>query len=524
MSSRKKAKAPAKTVKSQALTLRIDFVSTPAVKADTALILLAGDRKLGETAKTLDSLLGGILSHQIRESSPFKANCGQMLTVALPPRGPYTRVILCGLGDLVKLTESATETAGGKILAVLRAHGSKKVVVLNAEDYADRIEGFSLPLALGLGMRLGTYAFETYKTVSRKKDEEDLPESVVFISTSGKQLAREFDDRENLARSIFLARNLVNEPPNRLYPESFAKVIEQTLKPLGVKVEVFGSDRLKKMGMGCMIAVGQASEHPPALVVMSWPGRKNGKGRPEKPVALVGKGITFDSGGLCLKPYEGMVEMKMDMAGAAAVVGAMHVTALRKSPSPVVGVVALAENSLSDEATRPSDIVTSYSGKTVEILNTDAEGRLVLADALTYVQKVYDPKLIIDLATLTGAIMVALGTEYTGAFVNDENLWDTLLDASKASGEKIWRMPLDESFRREMDSPFADIKNVGAGRNGGASLGAAFLGEFIDADRPWAHLDIAGTATQKGAKPTNPKPFASGCGVRLLDEFIRGQE
>ncbi len=509
--------APASTA------LRIDFVKSPAKTADTALVLLFDDLKLSEAAQTLDGLLGGILKHQIKQSSPFKATAGQTLTVALPPRAPYDRVILVGLGNRDKFTPHMAETAGGKITAVLKAYGSANAVALNADD----LDAGGLAASLALGVRLGTYEFENYKTVDKKKKEQQATlKSVSFLSDDTKALTRFFDGQEDLAQSIFLARNLVNEPPNRLYPESFAKVIQQTLTPLGVKVEVFGQDKLAKMGMGCMIAVGQASEHPPALVVMSWPGKATAKakGKKEKPIALVGKGITFDTGGLCLKPYEGMIDMKMDMAGAAAVVGAMHMIASRKSSSPVVAVVALAENSVSDEACRPSDIVTSYSGKTVEILNTDAEGRLVLADALTYVQEKYDPKLIIDLATLTGAIMIALGTDYAGAFVNDDNLWDALSDASKVSGEKIWRMPLDDAFRREMDSPFADIKNVGAGRYGGASLGAAFLSEFIDEGRAWCHLDIAGTASQKGTKPTSPKTFATGYGVRLLNDFVESQE
>lgn len=503
---------------------RIDFVKSPAKTADTAVIGIFADKKLTDTAKTVDTMLGGIIRHQLKETAPFKAVAGATMNIALPPKAPYTRVVLLGLGEADKLTEALAETAGGRLTSVLKSLGAENAVVLNLEELDTEV---SLELSVALGARLGTYEFEHYKTVGKttQKKTEAAPalKSLSFISTEAKILSDYFDEQEDLASSIFLTRNLVNEPPNKLYPESFAKVIQKTLTPLGVKVEVIAKDKLEKMGMGCMIAVGQASENPPALVIMSWPGKGKGKAK-EQPIALVGKGITFDTGGLCLKPYEGMIDMKMDMAGAAAVVGAMHAVAKRKCPTPVVAVVALAENSVSDEAVRPSDIITSYSGKTVEVLNTDAEGRLVLADALTYVQQKYDPRLIVDLATLTGAIMIALGTDYAGAFSNDDHLWDALSQASTDTGEKIWRMPLDEAFRREMDSPFADIKNVGAGRYGGASLGAAFLSEFIDEGRPWCHLDIAGTASQKGAKPTSPKPFATGYGVRLLNEFIRGQE
>ena len=514
-----KKSAAKKAPKSASAALRIEFVKSPAKTADTAVIALYKDGKLSETGKTVDQMVGGILQHQLKATPTFKANAGQTLTVALPAKAPYTRIILLGLGDADKMTTTVAETCGGRLLSALKSSGAENAVVLNVEDLDSE---FSLELSLAMGARLGTYEFEHYKTTSKKK-KDDTPSlsSLSFISTEAKLLSDLFEDEEDLAESVFLTRNLVNEPPNKLYPESFAKVIQQTLNPLGVKVEVINKDKLEKMGMGLMIAVGQASENPPALVVMSWPGKK---GKKEKPLAFVGKGITFDTGGLSLKPYEGMLDMKMDMAGAAAVTGLMRVLAKRKCETPVVGVVALAENSVSDEAVRPSDIITSYSGKTVEVLNTDAEGRLVLADALTYVQEKYDPKLIVDLATLTGAILIALGVDYAGAFVNDDHLWDALSQASTDSGEKIWRMPLDEAFRREMDSPFADIKNVGAGRYGGSSTAAAFLEEFIDKDRPWCHLDIAGTAHQRGTKPTSPKPFATGYGVRLLNEFVKGQE
>ena len=333
-------------------------------------------------------------------------------------------------------------------------------------------------------------------------------------------MTKGFEEQELIAKSVFMARDLVNEPPNKLYPETFAAYIKKHIAPLGVKVEIFDKAKIEKMGMGLLYAVGQASDHEPRFVVMSWPGTAK-KPKKQKPIALVGKGMTYDSGGLSLKPADAMVTMKMDMAGAAAVTGAMHMLASRKCAAAVVGIVPIAENAISDEAYRPDDIITSYSGKTVEVLNTDAEGRLILADALTYVQQKFDPEIVIDLATLTGAILVALGMDYCGVFANDDDLWAKIDKSAKATGEKVWRMPMDENFRREMDSQFADIKNVGSGRFGGSSLGAAFLSEFIDKDRKWAHLDIAGVATIKSARPTNPKPFASGYGVRLLNDLIR---
>ena len=508
--------------------LRLDFVKTPAKNADTAVIGVFADKKLSESAKLVDDLLGGILQHQLKQSTAYKANAGHTMSIALPPRAPYTRIVLLGLGDKDKFTPQVAETAGGRLVAALKAYSTSNAVVLNISDLdAPKFKDAAPEVSLALGARLGTYEFEHYKTAAKKDKAAPVLKGISFLSASGKDLTKTFKTQDELAESIFLTRNLVNEPPNRLYPESFAKVIEKTLKPLGVKVEILKSDQLKKLGMGCMIAVGQASENPPCLVTMSWPGKaKAGKKGSKKlgPIGLVGKGITFDTGGLSLKPYEGMLDMKCDMAGAAAVVGAMRTLALRKCSVPVVATVALAENSVSDEAVRPSDIVTSYSGKTVEILNTDAEGRLVLADALTYIQKKHNPRVILDLATLTGAIMIALGLDYCGVFANDDKVWKDLDAASAGTGEQVWRMPVNEAFRREMDSPFADIKNVGNGRYGGSSTAAAFLSEFIDAGRPWAHLDIAGVATHKGGKPTNPKTFATGWGVRLLNEYVRGFE
>jgi leucyl aminopeptidase len=491
----------------------IHFVNKLTTKADTAILLIHEDKKLSKIGMQIDKSLGGLVSHQLETHPNFKGESGHSLTLALPAKSDYLRLIILGIGNSKKLSADAIETNGGKLAGIFTAHGSSKAVIMNADD----VEA-SVISSLLLGLRLGSYKYDEHKTIKKDKNIISL-KSLTVLSSSPKELAKDSTDVENLAQSISLTRDLVNAPPNKLYPESFADIIKKTLTPLGVKVQIFDDKALIKMGMGCLIAVGQASENLPRLVVMTWAGTSKNKKKTDKPLAFVGKGITFDSGGLNVKPYEGMMDMKMDMGGAATVTGLMAMLAKRKCKSPVVGIVALAENSISDEATRPSDIITSYSGKTVEILNTDAEGRLVLADALTYVQEKFDPKIIIDLATLTGAIMVALGFNYAGAFVNNDDLWTKLQGASKNTGEILWRMPLDDSFRREMDSNFADIKNIGNGRNGGSCTAAAFLGEFIDKNRVWAHLDIAGVAMSK-TTPTCPVPFASGFGVKLLNAFV----
>lgn len=496
-------------------TPAIKFVSTEE-KADSGVLLVFGDKKPDKVFAAIDKRLKGILAHQMAVAPKFKGESGQVLSVTLPEGAPWHRLILIGMGDQKKADEPALEQAGAVLSGALRQAGGKTALLLNGDECP------LLPLLRGV--LLGAYSFDIYKTKgkdSAKSKQDATLSKLSVVSADAKKLQKEFARHEELVWSVYLARDLVNAPANDLYPESFATLIKKTLTPLGVKVEIMDEKAIEKAGMGCLMAVGKAARRQPRLVVMTWDGaaKKTTKGKSSKPLALVGKGITFDSGGLNVKPYEGMMDMKMDMGGAASVVGAMRAIAARKSAAHVVGIVALAENAISGDATRPGDIVTSLSGKTVEILNTDAEGRLVLADALTHVQRKYDPAAIIDLATLTGAIMIALGTGYCGTFVNDDKLWTHLEKASGLTGEKLWRMPLHDSFRREMDSTFADLKNIGGGRMGGACTAAAFLGDFIDKDRVWAHLDIAGVAMSK-TTPLCPVPFGSGFGVALLDRLI----
>jgi leucyl aminopeptidase len=501
------------------MSFTIDFTASSKTKADTAIVLVSDTKKLSPSAALVDQVLGGLIKHHLSTHPTFKAKTGDVLTLALPAKAPYLRVLLLGVGDVKKLNADESEGAGGKLIHALNAHGVQRGVLINADDtVCENLSTAEIVAGLISGMRLGSYEFNHYKTAPKEKSPK--LKTLSIITKDQKRIAAQVKLIEQEVKAICLTRDLVNEPPNKLYPETFAKKIKSVLAPLGVEVDILSPDQLVKQGFNLVMAVGHASEHLPRVVVMRWKGGKKTKTM-TKPVALVGKGITFDSGGLNVKPYEGMMDMKMDMAGAAAVVGAMHVLAARKSKAQVVGIVALAENAISDEATRPQDIITSYSGKTVEILNTDAEGRLVLADVLSYIQKKHDPKAVVDLATLTGAIMIALGLDYAGVFTNSDELWQKLSAASAVSGEKIWRMPVDQNFRREMDSVFADIKNVGNGRFGGSSTAAAFLEEFIDKKRPWAHIDIAGTAMVRGSKPINPVPFARGYGVRLLNALIR---
>jgi len=364
--------------------------------------------------------------------------------------------------------------------------------------------------ALGLGLR--AYAFERYKT-KRKEDEEKrgklrLTLGVADVPTSRKAWGR----REALCGGVVLARDLVNEPANVLHPEEFARRAAG-LKKLGVAVEVLNEAALKKIGMRTLLAVGQGSARESRVVVMRLNRGKSGAA----PVAFVGKGVCFDTGGISIKPAASMEDMKGDMAGAACVVGLMRALAARKAGVNAVGVIGLVENMPDGKAQRPGDIVTSMSGQTIEIINTDAEGRLVLADLLWYVKNRFKPKFIIDLATLTGAILVALGHEHAGLFANDERLAERLLQAGTATGERVWRMPLGPDYDKLIDSKFADVKNTG-GRNAGSVTAAQFLQRFVD-KTPWAHLDIAGTAFGTPPSDINAS-WGSGWGVRLLDRLV----
>jgi leucyl aminopeptidase len=363
-----------------------------------------------------------------------------------------------------------------------------------------------------LGAQLRAYSFERYKT--KRKEGEDEPAKIALgIAVANTAAARKaWGRRAAIGEGVVMARDLVNEPANILYPEEFARRAA-ALKKDGVAVEILDDKAMRKLGMNALLGVGQGSARASRTVVMRW----NGAKKSSAPLAFIGKGVCFDSGGISIKPAANMEDMKGDMAGAACVVGLMHVLAARKARVNAVGVIGLVENMPDGNAQRPGDIVTSMSGQTIEVINTDAEGRLVLADMLWYTAKRFKPKFMIDLATLTGAIIVALGQEHAGLFSNDDKLADRLLKAGQATGEKLWRMPLGAEYDKMIDSKFADVKNTG-GRWGGSITAAQFLQRFVD-KTPWAHLDIAGTGMGAPATDIN-KSWGSGFGVRLLDRLV----
>jgi leucyl aminopeptidase len=365
---------------------------------------------------------------------------------------------------------------------------------------------------LALGMRLRAYSFDRYKT-KRKEGEEAPVKARVALGVADVAAARRaWANRQAVAEGVVIARDLVNEPPNVLYPIEFARRAS-ALRKLGVGIDILDVKAMRKLGMGALLGVGQGSRQDSRLVVMRWNGGK--KGAP--PLAFIGKGVCFDTGGISIKPAAGMEDMKGDMAGAACVVGLMHALAGRKAKVNAIGAIGLVENMPDGNAQRPGDIVTSMSGQTIEIINTDAEGRLVLADVCHYVNTKFKPKFMIDLATLTGAIMVALGQEHAGLFSNDDRLSEQLTQVGLETGEKVWRLPLGPEYDKMIDSKFADMKNTG-GRFGGSITAAQFIQRFVG-KTPWAHLDIAGTGFSSPSSDIN-KSWGSGWGVRLLDRLV----
>lgn len=498
------------------MNFTVSFNKTAKDRADTAIVFVYQGNVLSASAKEFNSGADGDIEDYLRNQKSFSGKTGQTLAIPMASRNNYNRILLVGLGDPEAIDPLGCEVAGGKIQAALAACGASSVhIFVDSDEIKKNIGCDEIGAHIVNGIKLGSYKFEKYKTV--KNEEDNLPKlaSVQLVTEAAIEAEKLYKDLAAVADGTCFARDLVNEPPNELYPESFALMIKETLKPLGVEVEVFDDKKMERMGFHAHTAVGKGSARKPRVVVMRWNGERS-----DRPLAFVGKGVTFDTGGVNLKSSDGMGEMKLDMGGAAAVVGLMKALALRKSKAYVVGIVGLAENMPSSNAYRPSDVIKSLSGKTIEVSNTDAEGRLVLADALTYVQKTYNPQLVIDLATLTGAMMVALGYDYCGTFVNDDALWDKMDKAGQKTGEKLWRMPLDESYRKEMDSEIADIKTLGSsGRYAGACTAAGFLQSFIENDTPWAHMDIAGVAWIKKDRPTCPKP-GTGFGVRVLDRMI----
>ncbi|KAA2234389.1 leucyl aminopeptidase [Salinarimonas soli] len=489
-------------------SVKLDFQPFAMPDGGDLVVLAGDDLALSPEAREGLGEAAGLVT-RAAAAERFKGKSKQALVVVAPAGLPVDRLIVVGIGAAGDRESLDWVQLGGTIAG--KVSGRTATILVDAPDLEATPERIA---DLTLGLRLRLYRFDRYKTKKKDDEAEDKGATRVTVAVTDAGGAKKAAKaREGLAQGVILARDLVNEPPNALGPEEFAERA-QALEKLGVEVEILDEKQLAKIGMRALLAVGQGSARPSRVAIMRWNGARKG----ERPVAFIGKGVVFDTGGISIKPAASMEDMKGDMAGAAAVVGLMHALASRKARANVVGAIGLVENMPDGKAQRPGDIVTTLSGQTVEIINTDAEGRLVLADLLTYVRDRYEPVFMVNLATLTGAILVALAQEYAGLFSNDDTLSERLAAAGRATGERVWRMPLGPEYDKMIDSKFADMKNTG-GRHGGSITAAQFLQRFVG-ETPWAHLDIAGTSMSAPQSEIN-KSWGSGWGVRLLDRLVR---
>jgi leucyl aminopeptidase len=493
--------------------MQIAFAA-PSTASEGALVVGALEGgALTPSAAAVDKATAGALT-RAKAASRFTGKPGQILEILAPAGIRAARIYLVGLGT-AKFDDRAAEALGAGILARLFGTGEKHVTFVIDAPKGSKLKPAELAGHLAMGARLRSYTFNAYRTKRREEYEPSLTN--VTIGTSDVAGARRlWAANEAAAGGVFFARDLINEPPNILYPEEFARRVKTNLGKLGVKVDVLGEAQMTKLGMGALLGVGQGSVRESQLVVMHWNGARAKK---DAPVAFVGKGVCFDSGGLSLKTGAGMIGMKGDMGGAAAVVGTMQALAARKAKVNAVGVIALVENMPDGNAQRPDDVVKSMSGQTIEVLNTDAEGRLVLADALTYTQQTFKPKFMIDLATLTGAIMTALGTETAGLFANDDTLANRITEAGRKVGEPVWRLPLGDAYDKMIRSKIADMKNISGSTHAGSIVAAQFLQRFVE-NTIWAHLDIAGVGWQDGEQKLHAPTWGVGWGVRALNRLV----
>jgi len=491
--------------------MQITFSRAALSKSGALVIPVFEDGKKTKAYGDIDKATGGALERAVK-AAEFEGKKSSRLDIVSPPGIENSRVILAGAGKSKDFSVLDAENLGGGAVALVLGTRDKAATFALDGFSAKKIDAGELAARIAHGARMKTYRFDHYRTKLEKKDKPALTK--IAINTPAPDAKAAYATHEKIGDGVFLTRDLVSEPANILYPESFAERCKK-LAELGVKVKVLGEKEMEKLGMGSLLGVGYGSERESKLVAMEWMGGKKG----EAPVCFVGKGVTFDTGGISLKPPKGMEDMKWDMGGAGAVTGAMAAIAGRKAKANVIGVIGLVENMPDGKAQRPGDVVTSMSGQTIEVLNTDAEGRLVLADALWWTQTTYKPAAVIDLATLTGAIIVSLAHEFGGMFTHDDKLAKQLDAAGKATGDLLWRMPLTKTHDQMIKSDIADMQNIG-GAGAGSSTAAAFLGRFIKDGVPWAHLDIAGMAWNPKDKPTIPKGGA-GYAVRLLDEYVR---
>jgi leucyl aminopeptidase len=483
--------------------MKLTFADT--AKADILAFIVDEGAGLPKAAAALDKSSGGLLTEAMT-GGRFAGRKGQQALIVLPKDAPARRAVLIGGGKTEERTVRIVEQIGAELVKAHASSGFKSLAVEagKPEDAA----------RMALGAKLAAYRFDDYMTKLKPEQKPSLT-TITFLSEDAKTAKSAFAPLDAATNGTYLARDLVNLPPNDLYPESFAARIK-ALETHGLEVEVLGEKQLAKLGMNAMLGVGQGSVRESQMVVIKW----NGGKASTDPVVLIGKGVCFDTGGISLKPGLNMEHMRGDMGGAAAVVGSMLALAERKAKVNVVGIAGLVENMPDGNAQRPGDVVKSADGQTIEIQNTDAEGRLVLCDLIWYAQKNFRPKAMVDLATLTGAIVISLGHHHAGLFCNDDSLADELTKAGLEEGERVWRMPMGPEYDSLLKSKFADMRNIGGSAAGSISA-AQFLKRFVKEGVRWAHIDIAGVAWVEGEKSPIDPHWASGYGPRLLDRWIQ---
>ncbi|MBV9150679.1 MAG: leucyl aminopeptidase [Alphaproteobacteria bacterium] len=493
----------------------IRFAEFSFPQSGAIVVGICEDRVLTRPARRLDEATQGAIARAVAAAPRFHGKKHELLPLIGPPGLPVSRIVLAGLGKPEAVDLRLLEDLGGNLLAHLNSAGETEATFAIEVGEGEPVSPAEAAARLAIGAALRAYRFDKYRTKQKPEQKASLA-SLVIAAPSPGEAKEAYRALGAAAEAVAFTRDLVSEPANELYPESMAERAAGLAGPdlPGLTVEVLDDKRLREIGMNALLAVGQGSARPPRVVVMQYKGAAAGAA----PLAFIGKGVTFDTGGISIKPAGGMADMKWDMAGAGVVTGLMRLLAGRHARVNAVGIVGLVENMPGGNAQRPGDIVRSLSGQTIEVLNTDAEGRLVLADVLWYCHDRFKPKLMIDLATLTGAVIVALGHENAGLFANNDELAERLITAGKAVGEPVWRLPLGESYDRAIDSDAADVKNIAGDRAAGSIIGAQFVQRFVN-NVPWAHLDIAGVAWSKKDAPTVPKG-ATAFGVRLLDRFV----
>lgn len=491
--------------------MRVSIVDYGMTKAGALVVFVVKGRKFLEAAKTLNDHSKSALKKSLKNTR-FSGEVGQYLELLGPAGVDAERVVLVGLGESKTSDARVFEDLGGNIVQKLMYSGVQHITFAVDEVPGCPLNVNEIAARLAFGAKLGGYCFDKYKAKNKSNETVSLKTISIAVVRPSRSRAV-FKTLNSVAEGVYLTRDVVSEPGNVMHPAALAQQCRK-LASSGVRIEVLGETRMRKMGMGALLGVGQGSPHESQLVTMQW----NGGAAKDRPIAFIGKGVTFDTGGISLKPGPGMEAMKWDMGGAGSVLGLMKALAERKAKVNAIGVVGLVENMPDGEAQRPGDIVTSMSGQTIEIHNTDAEGRLVLADALWYTQKRFKPKFMINLATLTGAMIISLGHENAGLFSNNDLLAKRIFESGAAVGEGVWRMPLSDQYDKMIDCQIADMKNIG-GREAGSITAAQFLQRYVN-KIPWAHLDIAGVAWADKSKPTVPRG-GTGWGVRLLNHLVQ---